>query len=258
MLAADSLPSAAMLGLSSLVHLDTTASTMDDVHARAREGAPAGLLVLADRQVAGRGRAGSRWTSEPGAGVWMTLLERPADASAVRVLSLRIGMAVARVLEPWVDGLVGVKWPNDVYVHGSAGASSARGAAKLAGILIEARWREQVVDWVAIGVGINLRAHGERIASLRPGTLRTDVLRAVVPVVRAAVQGAGTLSARELEAWHARDISVGRQILEPFVGVVQGVTVDGGLSIVHDGASHVTHAGSIRYAEGHSPLAGDA
>ncbi len=258
MIVAESLPTADMLGLIELVHLESTASTMDDVHALARAGAPAGLLVLADRQLAGRGRAGSSWTSEPGAGVWMTLLERPADAAALRVLSLRVGIAVASALQPFVEGAVGVKWPNDVYVHTASDGDGARDARKLAGILIEARWREQVVDWVAIGVGINLQSHGDRVASLRDGTSRRSVLDAVVPAMRAAVQGAGTLSDIELETWHARDISMGRHIVEPLAGIVNGVTAEGALSVGGAGHLRVTHAGSIRYAPGESPIVGDA
>ena len=59
---------------------------------RAAEGAPAGTLILADAQTAGRGRLGRRWQSEAGAGVWLTLIERPRDGGALDVLSLRVGL----------------------------------------------------------------------------------------------------------------------------------------------------------------------
>lgn len=256
--------SAASLGLTAFVQLGSTTSTMDEVHARARAGAQAGLLVLADRQEAGRGRGGNSWTSEPGAGVWMTLLERPRDPSALRVLSLRLGLAIAEALDPFVDGDVCVKWPNDLYVR----AEHAGGARKLAGILVEARWREQSVDWVAIGVGINLRApepsasvlesapqRSYEIAALRPGTGRDAVLHAVVPRMRDAAAGGDTLSRDELEAWRARDISVGRGIVEPIVGTVQGITEDGALRVrTGPEAERVTQVGSIRYVDDDSPL----
>ncbi len=114
-------------------------STMDEAHALATEGAPAGTVVLADSQKAGRGRNGKRWTSPP-RGVWMTLIERPPDASAIDVLSLRIGLAAARALDAFTSEPVRVKWPNDLFVEN----------AKVAGVLVEARWRGERLDWVAI------------------------------------------------------------------------------------------------------------
>ncbi|MGI9140769.1 MAG: hypothetical protein ACR2GJ_06660, partial [Gemmatimonadaceae bacterium] len=51
--------------------------TMDVAHEAAAAGASAGTLVLAERQLSGRGRAGRVWTSQAGSGVWLTLIERP-------------------------------------------------------------------------------------------------------------------------------------------------------------------------------------
>jgi len=253
MIAPESLPPSAALGLSALVHLESTPSTMDEVHQRARDGAPAGLLVIADRQRAGRGRSGNAWTSEAGAGLWMTLLERPSDAASLRVLSLRVGLALASALEPFVDGRVMVKWPNDVYLHAPGDGSSSR---KLAGILIEARWREAIVEWVAIGIGINLRAAHPSAAALRPGTSRDSVLRALMHPLRRAVHGAASLSVAELDAWHRRDLSIGREIVGPVRGRVHGVTDDGAIEAVDALGNRVTaNVGSVQYAAGDSPVA---
>src|SRR5439155_1397721 len=59
-------------------------STLDVAHDLAARGAPAGTLVLADSQSAGRGRLGRVWRSEAGAGVWLTLIERPATSELSR------------------------------------------------------------------------------------------------------------------------------------------------------------------------------
>jgi len=69
---------------------------MDDAHSLATLDAAAGTVVLTDRQTSGRGRNGRRWASEAGQGIWMTVIERPNDPSAVDVLSLRLGLRVAR------------------------------------------------------------------------------------------------------------------------------------------------------------------
>lgn len=254
----DVMPDANTLGLSELVHLESAVSTMDEVHARARDGARAGLLVIADRQESGRGRGGNRWTSEAGAGLWMTLLERPTDAATLGVLSLRTGLALAGALAPFADGQLAVKWPNDLYVvpPRALDGPADRRAAKLSGILIEARWREQSVDWVAIGVGINLRALDVSVGALRPGVRRSDVLRAVVPALRVAASGGSLLDDDELSRWAAHDLAHGRRVVEPAIGTVQGITHDGALRVrADDGRDVFSHAGSLRFAEGASPLA---
>ncbi|HYD54232.1 MAG TPA: biotin--[acetyl-CoA-carboxylase] ligase, partial [Gemmatimonadaceae bacterium] len=124
---------AARLGVPRLALFAEVTSTQDVANALAGDGTPAGTLVLADAQLAGRGRHGRRWASEAGAGIWLTLVERPTDAAALEVLSLRLGLEAARVLDGWADAPVRLKWPNDLLV----------GEAKLAGILVEVRWREQ-------------------------------------------------------------------------------------------------------------------
>ncbi len=254
----DLVPDASALGLSEIVHLESAASTMDEVHVRARDGAGAGLLVIADRQESGRGRGGNRWTSETGAGLWMTLLERPSDAATLGVLSLRTGLALAGALAPFADGQLAVKWPNDLFVvpPRALDGPGDRRAVKLSGILIEARWREQSVDWVAIGVGINLRALDVSVGALRPGVRRSDVLRAVVPALRAAASGGSMLGDDELARWAAHDIAHGLRVVEPTPGTVQGITADGALRVrTDDGRDVLSHAGSLRFAEGVSPLA---
>lgn len=237
------LPLASELGVSALVHLDATTSTMDEAHTRAMDGAPGGTLIVADYQTAGRGRGGNSWSSAQHAGVWMTLLERPAEASMLRVLSLRLGLTIATSLQPFCDDTVLVKWPNDLM--------TTRG--KLGGILVEARWRERVVDWVAIGIGINLRVPTSLAGttSLRRGTTRADVLRAIVPPMRRAVGGGGVLDASELAAWNARDFAVGRRILAPVAGTVQGIAADGALLVREECTVQDTpvHAGSMVFAD---------
>lgn len=221
--------------------LGETGSTLDVAHELAAAGAPAGTLVVAEAQTSGRGRMGRSWRSESGAGVWMTLIERPSDAIALETLSLRVGLAMAPALDPLADSPIRLKWPNDLYV----------GTRKLSGILIEARWREGRPEWVAIGVGINLRPPESelRAVGLRSGVSRDRVLDAVVPAIRAAAQRHGALTGAELAAFSDRDLAVGRLCREPAVGVVQGIDAAGGLLVdVSSGGSArviVVRAGSL-------------
>jgi BirA family transcriptional regulator, biotin operon repressor / biotin---[acetyl-CoA-carboxylase] ligase len=215
-------------------------STMDEAHRLAAEGAPAGTLVIADEQTAGRGRGGKRWTSAENRGLWMTLLERPGTASGLDVLSLRLGLQAAPVLELFAGTAVQIKWPNDLYA----------GARKLAGVLVEARWREQAADWVAIGIGVNLVTPPEleSATGLLPGIRRPVVVLALVPALRAAAAARGPLSVAELAAFERRDYAAGRRCVKPAEGIVRGITNDGALIIESaDGVAHY-RAGSLELA----------
>ena len=214
---------ARLTGAVAVVAHDAVGSTMDVAHACAEAGAPAGTLVLADRQTAGRGRAGRRWASEPGAGIWLTLVERPAHADAVGVLSLRLGLAAAPVLDAFAAAPVRLKWPNELWTDGG----------KLAGVLVEARWQAAALAWIAIGVGVNVVAPAAEASArgLRGGTRRVDVLAALIPALRGAAALHRDLTSAELDAFAARDLARGRTIASPVAGVVDGIAADGALLV---------------------------
>jgi BirA family transcriptional regulator, biotin operon repressor / biotin---[acetyl-CoA-carboxylase] ligase len=203
--------------------LESTTSTLDVAHQIAGEGAPGGTLVIANEQTAGRGRGGKIWQSSPGAGIWLTLVERPIDTTGLDVLSLRVGLAAAQALDRFAAEPIRLKWPNDLYID--------RG--KLAGILVEARWREQSVEWVAIGLGVNVKApeNIETAAGLEPGTERLEVLGELVPLLRAAAQATGPLRADEREQFNARDLARGKECIEPAIGRVAGISPTGELLV---------------------------
>ena len=213
-------------------------STLDVAHALAPTAA-SGTLVIADEQTAGRGRHGRRWASEPGAGVWLTLIERPSDARALDVLSLRCGLNTAESLDDLAGAAVRVKWPNDLYV----------GDCKLAGILIETRWRGTAPEWVAIGFGLNVSTPDVATATgLLPGTTRLAALDRIVPALRRAAATSRHLSEPELSRWRARDLAVGRDVAEPAPGLVQGISPAGELLLASDGRVTAHRSGSLTFA----------
>lgn len=231
---------AARLRLPDLHVRDVIGSTMDLAHALAADGAPAGTAVLADAQSAGRGRQGRAWTSPPGQGIWVTLVERPSDPAAVEVLSLRVGLALAEALEPLSDAPIRLKWPNDVFA----------GTGKLAGILCEARWRDARPDWLAIGLGVNVGLpHHPGAGALRPGTSRLDALARIIPAVRAAAAASGPLDASELARFAARDLAAGRRVVAPAPGVVTGIDGTGAVIISGPDGPAAFRAGSLVFAE---------
>jgi BirA family biotin operon repressor/biotin-[acetyl-CoA-carboxylase] ligase len=214
---------AAQLGLRSVLAFSTVGSTLDVAHSIATRGSSDDTLVVADAQSAGRGRMGRTWQSEAGAGVWLTLIAQPPVGPALDVLSLRIGLSLAPSLEPLAESAVRLKWPNDLYVR----------ERKLAGILVEARWRHGEPEWVAIGIGINVRVpRGEpKAAGLCDGTRRVDVLTRAVTAIREAVARTGPLTDRELSDFAARDLAAGRACLEPVRGRVIGIDASGALKV---------------------------
>jgi len=119
------------------------ASTSDRLKALARAGAPEWTTVLADRQTGGRGREGRAWASPPG-GLYLSVLLRPRFEK-VGLLPLAAGVAVAEAAGE-LGVRVELKWPNDVLASGR----------KLAGILSEAASGPGGVEWVVLGVGVNV------------------------------------------------------------------------------------------------------
>lgn len=120
---------------------EATGSTNDDVRAAARGGAEAGLVVVAERQDAGRGRRGAAWVCPPGEGLAFSVLLRPSETKALWPrLSLAAGLAVSEALDRF-GVFAEVKWPNDLWI----------GGRKVCGILVEAG-----EDFVVVGIGINV------------------------------------------------------------------------------------------------------
>jgi BirA family transcriptional regulator, biotin operon repressor / biotin---[acetyl-CoA-carboxylase] ligase len=228
---------AARLGAPRVDVYESLTSTMDLAHAAAEAGAPAGTLIVADRQTAGRGRHGRRWTAAPGAGVWLTMIERPTNAAALDVLTLRLGLHAARVLDQYLDAPAQLKWPNDVYANGG----------KLAGILVEARWQDERPAWVAIGIGVNVKLPVDvyGAAAVRSGTSRLELLTALVPTIQAAVRAEGALGEEEMAEYASRDAARGRPCREPVVGTVVGISPSGELLVRSGGVVGAYRSGSL-------------
>jgi BirA family biotin operon repressor/biotin-[acetyl-CoA-carboxylase] ligase len=229
------------LGVPAIVVYAHIGSTLDAAHTLAAEGAPAGTLVLADTQTAGRGRGGHRWSSPSGSGVWMTLIERPADRSALDVLSLRVGLAAASALDAYTSEPIRLKWPNDLYVDGR----------KLAGILVETRWRSDTPEWTAIGFGVNVVPPRDQpnAIGLDFGTRRTDILPDLVAAIRAAAAATGPLTDDELEEFNARDLARGHECSEPVRGRVLGITRGGELRVALADTTVNIRSGSLVLSE---------
>ncbi|MGH7592962.1 MAG: biotin--[acetyl-CoA-carboxylase] ligase [Gemmatimonadales bacterium] len=216
-----------------LIRVAELPSTMDAAHELARNGARHGTAVVAVRQTLGRGTRGRVWSSEPG-GLWLSVIARPSRTDALEALSLRVGLAVAAVLELNCPALprLGLKWPNDLLIDGR----------KVAGILCDARWGGGHCQWVVIGLGVNVRnpiptellPMAISIGTWDPTATADGLAAPVAAAVALAAREAGPLSASELRRYALRDVLAGARVIEPVPGTAQGITAAGALCVRTD------------------------
>jgi BirA family biotin operon repressor/biotin-[acetyl-CoA-carboxylase] ligase len=128
-----------------LDHRTTVGSTNDEAKTLARDGAPAGTIVWADGQTAGRGRRGRNWVSAPG-NLYLSLIQRP---SGTPTRAAQLGFVAAIAVSDALPASSRLKWPNDVLLNGR----------KVCGILLESETGPSgSLDFVVIGIGINIRS----------------------------------------------------------------------------------------------------
>lgn len=145
-----------------LLYVPAIGSTSTRVMELAREGAPAGLMVITDEQTSGRGRIGRSWKSLPGKQLEFSLLLKPAFPPHFLVMASAV--AVAYAIEEVAAIPAGIKWPNDVLVDSGY---------KVSGILTET-----TSDFVVLGIGVNVN-----------GSLADDPVLAPVATTLATVAG---------------------------------------------------------------------
>lgn len=141
-----------------VVHFFKEVSSTNDVLKKlAAEGAPEGTVVIAEKQVEGRGRSGKRWVS-PRGGLWFSLLLRPK----IRVhesfkLTFITSISIVNALEKVLRIKASIKWPNDILVNGK----------KVCGVLTETASIDKSIEYAVIGVGVN--------ANFNPSSLPLEI-----------------------------------------------------------------------------------
>jgi BirA family biotin operon repressor/biotin-[acetyl-CoA-carboxylase] ligase len=240
-------------------------STNDLIRRRAREGSAEGLLVIADEQMAGRGRLGRGWAAPPGTSLLMSLLLRPTwmAPSDLFTLTMLAGVVLCEAVEQLIPVRAALKWPNDLLLPQSNGGAPLR---KAAGILSEIELDRDRVAWVAIGMGVNVNwaPHG-RVDGRDLGMVATSVGAAArQPIDRLALLRAlllhldrGYLDLRHGQreklflAWRDRLATIGQRVVittprGEIQGVADGVDPTGALLVRDDtGLLHPVLAGDV-------------
>lgn len=232
-----------------LIVMDEAASTQDVVREAAERGEPEGLAVMALVQTRGRGRFGRSWISPHGRNLALSLLLRPKlEPRDAAVLGMMLSIPAAEIVEEHGVRIARLRWPNDVIVN----------EKKIAGILPEARVTGSAVEYVILGIGININA---RLADFPPD-LRGSVTSLLVEtghesdldsVARGLLVRTERIYDRVtkegtrfvLDLWQARWAHRGAVLVrDRLVGRAEGLDADGALLLRTDeGGLHRIHAG---------------
>lgn len=242
-----------------IVRLDESESTNSLVLACERYIGQHGLVVVARRQTAGRGRMGRSWFSFPGEQLFSSVVVHPAAAPAdVPAIALIAGLAVAQAIAEATGLNARLKWPNDVLVHNR----------KVAGILVESKPGAHGQQRLVLGIGVNCQGSTlsapselrERITTLtqeaRTVVSPDTVLQGILPRLDSLLDRlARGQKAELLVEWTRHAYLLGRRVTFPISkgladGVAQGITPEGYL-VVEDvaGVRHILVSGEVRWLD---------
>jgi BirA family biotin operon repressor/biotin-[acetyl-CoA-carboxylase] ligase len=130
----------------SVVTLEVIDSTNTAAKKLAENGAPEGTAVVAEHQTAGRGRFNRTWHGEAGKNIILSLVLRPREEQSAHLLTYLTALCAANTAEDLAGVKVECKWPNDLLIGGK----------KFCGILLESAWNDSSVDYVVVGIGMNV------------------------------------------------------------------------------------------------------
>lgn len=255
----------------SLQYRSEVTSTNDVVARLASTGAAEGTTVIADRQTAGRGRHGRTWHSPPGAGLYMSVLFRPAEAAGApdsqvdedtALITLLAGVAASEALEATTGLRVDLKWPNDLVVEKQDPGGLRR--LKVGGILAEGVAIGTLLHHVVLGIGINLRPSAyppdirDRATSIEEEVGRGPDRGALVAhLLIGLMQGRAELQAGRahvvLQRWRDRaTASIGREVQWDtprgrLRGLTRGIDESGALLVDAGGDVHRIVAGEVTW-----------
>ena len=137
-----------------IIYHDSVSSTNDVAKLEAQNGAVHGTVVVAEEQLKGKGRIQRGWYSPKGEGLWMTVVLRPEwlpqEAAKCTLLA---AVMLHRVFTKLYGVNVGIKWPNDIFINGK----------KLVGILTEMNAQMDGINYIVIGMGINVNLNKQQL-----------------------------------------------------------------------------------------------
>jgi len=240
-----------------ILRFESLPSTNTELARQASEGAGEGLSILADEQTAGRGRLQRAWSSPRGAGLYFSILLRPAIAADQwPLITFMAALAVGDALSEACDVNTDIKWPNDLL----------SGERKICGILAESV-ETPAGRAVIVGIGINLtaEAYPAEIANVATSVVeasgrapeRETLLAALLSALSRwysllhEIDGPSKIVA----AWTSRSsYASGKRVQvangdEVWQGITRGVEADGALRLETSDGTRIVRAGDVRLRE---------
>ncbi|QNB45981.1 biotin--[acetyl-CoA-carboxylase] ligase [Thermanaerosceptrum fracticalcis] len=238
-------------------------STNDLAKKKAAEGASHGTVVVADQQLSGRGRLGRPWASPPGTGLWFSVVLRPPLKPFLAPQLIFVSaVAVCHAIRDYTGLPVTIKWPNDILFSGK----------KVCGILTELSAEIDIINYVVIGIGINVN---QEMADFPPELQEKAISLAVAGNTKYNRVGLLKAILKELEKeyeiyltegfpavlkhWRSLTSTLGQEVMvsstdETFTGVAEDINGEGCLLVrTEDGNVRSVMVGdvSLRGKEGH-------
>lgn len=147
-----------VFGRSGIFHYDALESTNSRAKELADSGERDGTLIVAETQTSGRGRRQRDWISPPYDGIYLSMIARPRISPAqAPQITLLTAVALAHTIMRHTDLQLEINWPNDLLINGR----------KVAGILTELRTEMDLVDYVIIGIGLNVNTSREALKAVK-------------------------------------------------------------------------------------------
>lgn len=189
-------------------------------------------LVVSEIQKNGRGRRNRSWQSSRG-GLWFTLILRPNEPpSKASFLNIIAGLSVAKAIEDILDIHASLKWPNDVLLD----------EKKVCGILSEMKGEVDHLDYVLLGVGLNVNNNVSVEGSTSLSEIKSKRINRTV-LLKAIIRNFEDLMdedrSRVVDSWESRSSTIGKRVEVQKVdgnydGLAEGIDENGALIVTKD------------------------
>lgn len=231
---------------------ETIDSTNRCGHAIAACGASEGTVILAEEQTEGRGRRGKSWIANRGENLTFSVLLRPGlPSDQLNLFPFFAAVAVSRTVERETGLTVECKWPNDLLIRGK----------KFAGILLESSVNGNSIEYIVLGLGINVNQRifpssleGKATSLCIEVNADVDRTQLLQHILRSLEDDYTQIKQSGLDPllsdWIDRTPMLNKPVSvlqegKTITGIMKGVTRQGGMVLAVDGTERILHAGDV-------------
>lgn len=245
-----------LIGQGSIVVYDETDSTNKQAFNLASQGMAEGSIIIAENQSSGKGRLGRHWVTFPGQGIYFSMILRPPiSPSKASGLTIVAAVALSFTLDEFKITNHEIKWPNDILINGR----------KASGILSEMKASPDSIDFIILGIGINLNVSSESW----PDEIK-DIAVSIKDASGAEIDRCSFLQAllynfekyyfmfldgnfsEIIDIWKNRSGIINKKIRatlidESFTGTVTSINKEGFLVVATESGERLINSGDIHY-----------